>query len=119
MWVPRIGARPPLQCWSLDPSRVEAPCCSAWRARTSSWQIKLDNFVLDSEGADAEVKLIDFGMAARVKPGEETFDVGYTTLLYTAPEMHDVWHMEQQRFGMAFEGVLYTGFRTHMLLLTC
>ncbi len=61
--------------------------------------LKLENFVFDTEAPDAELKLIDFGMAVRVAPGAETCEGGFTTLLYTAPEMHQEWHMEQVRLG--------------------
>ena len=61
--------------------------------------IKLENFVFDSEAEDAELKLIDFGMATRVRPGDETQSVGFTTLLYTAPEMHWIWHKELTKRG--------------------
>ena len=61
--------------------------------------IKLENFVFDSELEDAELKLIDFGLATRCRPGEETQHVAFTTLLYTAPEMHWIWHRELVKSG--------------------
>ena len=43
------------------------------------------------------VQLIDFGMALRITPGKEVNENAFTTLRYTAPEMHWAWHKEQVR----------------------
>eukprot|EP00966_Prymnesium_polylepis_P099915 2313178-Prymnesium_polylepis.1 len=49
--------------------------------------------MLDSEAEDTELKLIDFGLAQRVTPEHESFDDGFGTLFYMAPEMFEVWCM--------------------------
>uniref|UniRef100_A0A7S2DN41 Non-specific serine/threonine protein kinase n=1 Tax=Haptolina brevifila TaxID=156173 RepID=A0A7S2DN41_9EUKA len=61
--------------------------------------VKLENFVFDSEDEEAELKLIDFGMAARVTPQTESQSEGFTTLWYTAPEMHFEYHRVLQKTG--------------------
>ena len=70
--------------------------------------IKLENFVFDTVEPDAELKLIDFGMAVRVKPGEDVFEDGMSTMLYMAPEMFWVWHEERGTPDVPYGGVLYT-----------
>ena len=48
--------------------------------------LKLDNFVFDSDSRDANISLIDFGMATRCAPGETiTHDGMWATLLIMAP----------------------------------
>lgn len=56
--------------------------------------IKMDNFIFTSKYGtpDAELKLIDFGLARRVTSDKDTFDDGFGTLDYMAPEMFLVWH---------------------------
>lgn len=56
--------------------------------------VKMDNFIFTSDYGrpDAELKLIDFGLAKRISPGNESFDDGFGTLDYMAPEMFIVWH---------------------------
>ncbi|KAL1528037.1 hypothetical protein AB1Y20_009406 [Prymnesium parvum] len=60
--------------------------------------IKMDNFIFTAEygSAEAELKLIDFGLARRITAGNETFDDGFGTLDYMAPEMFLVWHQERR-----------------------
>eukprot|EP00966_Prymnesium_polylepis_P026463 610727-Prymnesium_polylepis.1 len=55
--------------------------------------IKMDNFIFTEEYgcAAAELKLIDFGLAKRVA-ASDTFDDGFGTLDYMAPEMFLAWH---------------------------
>jgi serine/threonine protein kinase len=59
---------------------------------------QLDNFVFESEASDAEVLLIDFGMAVLSPPGEMIED-GCSTLLYMAPEMFYLWHAHVAKTG--------------------
>ena len=47
--------------------------------------LKLDNFVFDSDSRDANISLIDFGMATRCAPAETITDC----LLYTSPSPRD------------------------------
>jgi len=49
--------------------------------------IKLDNFVFESDSEDAELKLIDFGLAMTVAPGEESMRNVLGTPSYMAPEL--------------------------------
>jgi len=49
--------------------------------------IKLDNFIYENEREDAELKLIDFGFAAHVKPGAEGMYEQIGTPSYMAPEL--------------------------------
>ena len=60
--------------------------------------VQLDNFIFTAEYGtpEAELKLIDFGLAKRVTPGDDTFDDGFGTLDYMAPEMFLVWHQERR-----------------------
>ena len=58
--------------------------------------IKFDNFLFDTDADDAELKLIDFGLAKRVAPGGEDFSDGCGTVPYMAPEMFLSWHQERR-----------------------
>jgi len=49
--------------------------------------IKLDNFIYEAPGDDAELKLIDFGFACEVAPGREDMFERLGTLSYMAPEL--------------------------------
>ena len=52
--------------------------------------IKLDNFIYEHEGEDAELKLIDFGFACEVRPGHEAMHDQLGTPSYMAPELWDL-----------------------------
>ena len=60
--------------------------------------IKLENFVFESTAEDAEVMLIDFGMAYKMTPGELIED-GCSTFLYMAPEMFYLYHVHVAKTG--------------------
>lgn len=49
--------------------------------------IKLDNFIFESSAQDAEIKLIDFGFAECVTPGDEAMLSRCGTPSYMAPEL--------------------------------
>lgn len=49
--------------------------------------IKLDNLLYEDESEDAELKLIDFGFASSVRPGDETMHDQLGTPSYMAPEL--------------------------------
>jgi len=49
--------------------------------------IKLDNFIYENEGEDAELKLIDFGFATEITPGKEAMWDQLGTPSYMAPEL--------------------------------
>lgn len=49
--------------------------------------IKLDNIIFESKAKDAELKLIDFGFASAVEPGNEVMTAHLGTPSYMAPEL--------------------------------
>ena len=57
--------------------------------------INLDNFVYESAAGDAELKMIDFGLACEVRPGADDMFERLGTLTYMAPELLDHLTREQ------------------------
>ena len=57
--------------------------------------IKLDNFIFESEAEDSVLKLIDFGYACEVKPGQESMWEKLGTPSYMAPEL---WAPDEKGF---------------------
>ena len=58
--------------------------------------IKLDNFLYDSHGDEAELKLIDFGFAKTARPDNDSLSGFDGTLPYMAPEIFRVAAGEQR-----------------------
>lgn len=64
--------------------------------------LKLDNLLIEDGSEEAELQLIDFGMAVRVPPGaddDECIEDGCSTLVYMAPEMFYTWHAHVAKTG--------------------
>ena len=62
--------------------------------------IKLDNFIYESEAEDAELKLIDFGFAAEIAPGKESMWDQLGTPSYMAPEL---WGQEEAEYDSSVD----------------
>lgn len=75
--------------------------------------IKLDNFLYDSMEEDAELKLIDFGFAAAVLPGNELMRGQLGTPSYMAPEL---WSRERESAYDSSVDMWALGASTYMLL---
>ena len=71
--------------------------------------IKLENVLFESEAADAEPKLIDFGMALRapMDPEQDNIEGGMSTLVCMAPEMFWAWHFKQAKLTRSRPDVRY------------
>jgi len=74
--------------------------------------IKLDNFIYESEAEDAELKLIDFGFAAEIAPGKESMWDQLGTPSYMAPEL---WGQEEAEYDSSVD-MWALGVVTYMLL---
>ena len=53
--------------------------------------IKLENFVFEGPGDDAELKLIDFGLSSVVQKGAEEMHAQVGTVMFMAPEVLETW----------------------------
>jgi len=74
--------------------------------------IKLDNFIYEHEGEDAELKIIDFGFACEIGSGREAMWDQLGTPSYMAPEL---WSNEDQEYDSSVD-MWAIGVVTYMLL---
>ena len=74
--------------------------------------IKLDNMIYEDEREEAELKLIDFGFAKAVKPGDEVMFDHIGTPSYMAPEL---WTERQLPYDSSVD-MWALGVATYMLL---